>query len=377
MNPIERVVRKVDAFQQRSPALAFPFAVLKKFGDDRAGYLAALCAYYGFFSLFPLLFVFASVLGLVLRGDPSLRHDILDSTLGQFPVLSDYIKVKPSATGSIAVLVISSATALWAGLGWTAAMQNAMNDVWDVPLAERPNFFITRLRSLLMLIVMGAFVLGSTLLAGMGVTSPGALRAVGYLGSLALNLGLYLIAFRVLTRKNLTWGDVFAGAAFSAVAWTALQLVGNYYITHQIASAREFFGTFAVVLGLLVWLSLGAQVSLYGAEINVVRANRLWPRSLMQPPLSEGDRRAYEHEAQVERHRPEQELRVGFEDQTEEEDRARSEQAERETRPETSPDEAAASRRPVGTEAEARSTERRIEREGEPLRHSSTERPAS
>jgi YihY family inner membrane protein len=339
MNPIERTIRKVDDFQQRNRALAFPFAVLKKFGDDRAGYLAALCAYYGFFSLFPLLFVFVSVLGLVLRGDPQLQQKIVHSTIGQFPVVSSYIKVTPSTSGSIAVLVVSSVTALWAGLGWTAAMQNAMNDVWDVPLAERPNFFLTRLRSLLMLVLMGTFVLASTLLAGLGVTKGdlGALRVVGFAGSLVVNVALYLIAFRVLTRKNLSWGAVFPGAVFSAVVWTILQLVGNYYVTHQIAGAKALYGTFAVVLGLLVWLSIGAQVSLYGAEINVVRANRLWPRSLMQPPLSEGDKRAYAHEAQVERHRPEQEIDVGFEDQSEQEDRAQAAEAARETDPDRKP----------------------------------------
>src|SRR5215211_2083056 len=47
--------------QRGRPALAFPVAVLKKFGDDRASQLAALIAYYGFFSLFPLLLVFATV----------------------------------------------------------------------------------------------------------------------------------------------------------------------------------------------------------------------------------------------------------------------------------------------------------------------------
>src|SRR2546421_4205715 len=225
------MLRKVDGFQQRHPSMGFPYAVVKKFGDDRAGYLAALCAYYGFFSLFPLLFVFASIVGLVLRSDPTLQNKILHSTLGQFPVLGNYIHVKPSASGSIAALVISSLTALWAGLGWTAAMQNAMNDVWDVPLSERPNFLTTRLRSLLMLVVMGTFVLASTFFAGLGVTrgSLGVVRVLGFVGSLVLNLVLYLIAFRVLTRKNLSWADVFPGAAFSAVAWTALQLVGNYY----------------------------------------------------------------------------------------------------------------------------------------------------
>ena len=339
MRAIDQTLRKIDAFQQGHAAVAFPFAVLKKFGDDRAGYLAALCAYYGFFSLFPLLFVFVSILGLVLRGDPQLLASIKDSTLGQFPVLGSYITVKPSAGGSIAVLVISSLTALWAGLGWTAAMQNAMNDVWDVPLSERPNFLTTRLRSLLMLVVMGTFVIASTFLAGLGVTrgSLGMVRVLGFVGSLALNLVLYLVAFRLLTRKSLGWGSVFPGAAFSAIAWTALQLVGNYYLTHQIANARALYGTFAVVLGLLVWLYLGAQVSLYGAEINVVLAQRLWPRSLVQPPLTDGDRRAYEQEAQVERHRPEEQLRVGFEDQSEEEDRARTERAVRETEPDREP----------------------------------------
>jgi membrane protein len=336
MNVIEKTLHRIDRFQQRHKALAFPYAVSKKFGDDRAGYLAALCAYYGFFSLFPLLFVFASVLGLVLRGDPALRTRILDSTLGQFPVLSSYIKVKPSASGSITVLVIASLTALWAGLGWTAAMQNAMNDVWDVPLTERPNFLITRLRSLIMLAILGTFVLGSTLLAGVAVTSATVslpMRAAGLLGSLALNFCLYMVAYRVLTRKKLGWGDVLPGAVFSAIVWTALQTVGNYYVTHQIANAKALYGTFAVVLGLLVWLSLGAQISLYGAEINVVRVKRLWPRSLTQPPLIEGDKRSYEHMAQVEKRRPEEEVRVTFEDQTEEESRARSEQAAAETDP--------------------------------------------
>jgi membrane protein len=347
MNLIDRWARRIDRLQQRHAALAFPYAVLKKYGDDRAGYLAALCAFYGFFSLFPLLFVFASVLGLVLRGNPALRHDILHSTLGQFPLLSSYIHVKPSASGSIAMLVVSAILALWAGMGWTGAMQNAMNDVWDVPLTERPNFLVTRLRSLIMLSVMGSFVLGSTLLAGLGTTSGNlspAIRVVGYLGSLLLNFVLYMVAFRVLTRKKLGWGDVLPGAVFSSVLWTGLQLVGNYYVTHQIANAKALYGTFAIVVGLLVWLSLGAQVSLYGAEINVVKAKRLWPRSLTQPPMVEGDKRSYEHMAQMEKRRPEEEITVAFADQTEEESEIRSERAASETDPERSP----SARHPAG-----------------------------
>src|SRR2546423_452685 len=126
-----------------------------------------------------------------------------------------------------------------------------MNVLWDVPLAQRPNFLITRLRSLIMLAIMGTFVLGSTLLAGLGVTSGGvspALRVLGIIGSLALNLILYLVAFRVLTRKNLKWGDVLAGAIFSAVLLAALQELGHYYVTHPNAGAQALARTCPPVL---------------------------------------------------------------------------------------------------------------------------------
>ena len=76
MNAIQRTLQRIDAFQQRRKWLAFPFAVVKKFGDDRAGNLAALIAYYGFFSLFPLLLVMVSVLGFILRGHPDLQSRI-------------------------------------------------------------------------------------------------------------------------------------------------------------------------------------------------------------------------------------------------------------------------------------------------------------
>jgi hypothetical protein len=55
------------------------------------------------------------------------------------------------------------------------------------------------------------------------------------------------------------------------------------------------------VLGLLAWLYLEAELTLYAVEANVVRAYRLWPRSIAPPPYTEQDRRAYELYAQVEK----------------------------------------------------------------------------
>jgi membrane protein len=309
---LKRLLERVDGYQQRHRALAFPFAVIKKFGDDRAGNLAALIAYYGFFSLFPLLLVFVTVLGFLLKGHPALLASVQRSALRQFPVIGADIRVGALA-GSGLALGIGIITTLWAGLGVTQAAQNAMNEIWDVPRKDRPNFLYSRLRGLLMLVVLGTITVASILLAGLGTTSGRLglmLRIVGLAASLVLNFVLYLLAYRILTRQNLTWGQVFPGAAVAAVLWTALQALGGFYVTHQVRNAHSTYGTFAVVLGLLVWIYLGAQLTLFCAEINVVRVRRLWPRSLIQPPPSEPDERTLIDATKSEERRPEESVDV-------------------------------------------------------------------
>jgi membrane protein len=309
--------RRVDAFQQRHTLLAFPLAVVKKFGDDRAGNLAALIAYYGFFSVFPLLLVFVSVLGLLLRDNPSLRDSIVNSALRDFPVIGDQIARNIHAiSGNGVALGIGIAGTLWAGLGVTGAAQSAMNQIWDVPRRDWPNFFVARARGLLMLAILGTLTVAATFLSGLAASGGPALvvAVLGMAGSLVLNLALFLLAYRVLTVRNLSWADVFPGAAVAAVLWTALQSLGGYYVTHQVKNATDVYGTFALVIGLLVWLYLGAQLTLLAAEINVVRVTRLWPRSLFRDPLVEADKRTMTRGAKVEERIPEETVTATFEE---------------------------------------------------------------
>jgi membrane protein len=95
-----RGMDRLDRFQRRNRALAVPFAVVRKFGDDQAGNLAGLLAYYGFFSLFPLLLVLVTVLGFVLSGRPRLQSRILDSAQAQFPVIGDQIGATSARSGA-------------------------------------------------------------------------------------------------------------------------------------------------------------------------------------------------------------------------------------------------------------------------------------
>jgi YihY family inner membrane protein len=316
------LVRALDRFQQRHAWAGFPYAVVKKYGDDQAGYLAALIAYYGFFSIFPLLLVFVSVLGIVLANDPELQGRIIDSALAQLPIIGPTIADEiGTITGNTLALAIGLVTALWAGLGVVQAGQNAMNRIWRVPRKDWPNFWISHLRSLILLLLLGGMVVVSTLLSQLPALNAAEAwldRAWQVGVTLGFNLVFFVVLFRVLTRLRLRTRDVIVGAVAAAVAWTVLQAIGGLYVTHAVKGASNVYGTFALVIGLLVWIYLGAQMSLYCAEANVVLARRLWPRSLVQPPLTEADERSLAEGALVERRRPEQHIEVTF-DQAEEE----------------------------------------------------------
>lgn len=300
---LRRILRAVDGFQQRHRWLALPYAVLKKFGEDRAGHLAALVAYYGFFSLFPLLLVLVSLLGIVLSGNPSLREDILDSALSQFPVIGDQLRENMnSLTGGNGVpLGIGIVGTLWAGLGGVKAMQEALDSVWDVPFKRRPNVIRSTIKSLAMLGVLGVITVASALVAGIGAGSETWWWAVlGILTSFILNFVLFMLAFRILTTADVSWSEVRPGAIVGAVGWTGLQALGGFYVSNQLNGASDVYGTFAVVIGLLAWMYLGAQLTMFAAELNSVRVNRLWPRSLVHPPFTETDERALKRLAKVE-----------------------------------------------------------------------------
>ncbi|MGH2527958.1 MAG: YihY/virulence factor BrkB family protein, partial [Actinomycetota bacterium] len=212
---MKAVTRKVDGFLQRHPATAFPVAVFKKFGEDEAGNLAALIAYYGFFSLFPLLLVFVTILGLVLRDNPSLQQSIVDSALANFPVIGTQISRNVRAlAGSGLALGIGIALTLWSGLRVGKAVQSAMNTVWNVPHKRRPNFLFSTLRAVAMLAVLGVLTLASAVAGGVGAGSSNWLWGIlGIAISLVLNFALFMLAFRILTAEEVSWADVAPGAA--------------------------------------------------------------------------------------------------------------------------------------------------------------------
>ena len=74
---VNRVIAWTDRLQRRHGVLGFPYAVVKKYGDDAGGRQAALITYYGFLSIFPLLLLGVAVLSRVLADHPDLRRRLI------------------------------------------------------------------------------------------------------------------------------------------------------------------------------------------------------------------------------------------------------------------------------------------------------------
>ncbi len=316
---------RADAYQRQHRWAGLPLAVLYKFGDDQGTYLAAQITYYGFVALFPLLLLLTTILGYALHNNQHLQRQVLDSALAQFPVIGDQIARNiRSFHGSIVGLVIGMLGCVYGGLGIVQATQTTLNKVWGVPRNARPNPIQARLRSLLLLAFGGVSVVVTTAASALGTAANaygaslgGTVRALVIVLAIALNVTLFLVAFRVLTARPVTIRQTRAGAVAAAVIWQALQVTGALLIGHKLRDATATYGLFALVLGLLAWIYLGAVTVVICAEFNAVRAGRLWPRSLLAPftdntDLTPADQRAYTSYAKTERHKSFENIDVSF-----------------------------------------------------------------
>lgn len=314
------MVRWLDRMQQRSRAVGFAIAVVYKYLDDQGGYLAVLITYYAVVAVFPLLLLLTTTLGVVLVGHPALQQQLLRSAVHQFPVIGDQLAQPHQLSGGVVAVVIGIAGALYGAMGVGQAVQNAMDSVWAVPRNSRPDPLRSRLRSLVLLLALGAAAIAATVLSAVAHMTD-SLGVVGtaavVTASIAVNTVICLVAFRVATARQLSYLQVLPGAMTAAVVWQSLQWFGAAYIAHVVKSASATNGVFAVVLGMLAFLYLVSVTLVVCAEINVVCVEHLYPRALLTPftdnvELTRADRKTYTGRAKAERQKAFQRVDVSF-----------------------------------------------------------------
>ena len=292
-----RMADRVDRTQQQSKPAGVAVATFKKFSEDRSTNLASMIAFWGIFSIFPLFMVLVTVLAWVLPA--SDKHSVLSQVAKMLPLLDP--STISGLTGSVLALVLGLVTALWSGLGVVRTVQFAFDSVWEIPYHERPGLVQQTLRSVWVLGTIGVGLVLTTLISGFVVTSAngvhlGALGASGRLRSVGRARRRDLPG-RVPDSdhaRRVRCATCCRGPLLSGVAFFVLQQVSALIISHYLQKAQSTYGHFATVITILWWFYLQANITLLGAQLNVVLNERLYPRSLVDAPQTPADHRVLE-----------------------------------------------------------------------------------
>jgi YihY family inner membrane protein len=312
LNPF---IAKLDAFQQRHKWLAVGYAVIKKYGDDNGGYQAALLTYYGFLSLFPLLLVIVTILQIWFSNNAPVRDDVLASIGHFFPLLTSQLQANIHSMHKTGLgLLIGLVITIYGARGVADALRHALDNMWQVPRNKRAGFPKNILHSM-SIIAAGAVSFVAVVAVSAFSSSLGhalwtkiLLNVLGFL----LLTAVFGFIFRIATfgRVPLRW--MYSGASVAGFVTQLLLTFGGLIIKHQLQHLNSVYGTFAVVLGLLFWIYLLAQVIVYAAEVDTVRHLKLWPRSMTSTMETTADRIAYRRYAKIEERVSNERISVDF-----------------------------------------------------------------
>lgn len=268
-----------------------------RFVDDDGTLLAAAVAYYASLSLFPLLLVLVSGVGVFLDSTElgrSAQQEVLNAIARQTSgetraALSDMLERvhrNKGVGGPLGMLgMMAGAIAIF------SQFETAFDRIWNVgPPPSRGvtsavrRVLFERFRAFLLLLSLG-LVLIAVFLAGMTISAihgfvgrwlelPDAVWTVVEIGAgLVLNTTAFTLMYRLLPKVPVRWRDAFRGAIFASVGWEiGRQGLAQWLLHTNYASAYGIIGSF---LGVMLWVYFASVVVFLGAEyIQTVRAAR-------------------------------------------------------------------------------------------------------
>jgi uncharacterized BrkB/YihY/UPF0761 family membrane protein len=236
-----------------------------------SGRNASVLAFFGFLSIFPLLLAATTILGFVLEGNEDLQQRIIDGALADIPVLGQQLEADPtSLNGSWLALIIGLGAALWSATKAFVALQGAQDDIWEVDVDHRDAMPKQRGKALLGLVFIGAAQVGSVMITA--VVNAAGLPEIGRVALLtttvAINIAVLAAMFRHLTAAQPSWRDIWPGAVIAGSLYSVLQYFGTGIVRQITSNAGDTYGQFALVLGLVTWLSLLSVAALLSTEFN-------------------------------------------------------------------------------------------------------------
>jgi len=279
---VNRIIAWADRLQREHSVLGFPYAVVKKYGDDEGGRQAALITYYGFLSIFPLLLLGVAVLSRVLADNPDLRERLIAAIVPE--ALRSTVEHSLATLPTSAVpFTIGLIGLLFSGTGVVFSAYQTLNNVAAVRYRCRAGFFSRYVRVFVVLVILmlGALAAGTlTVVATALPGQPGVQRAAAVLGTAVVIFAVLLLGAKLLLARHAPVRALWPGAVLGAVAVTAVLNVGAPLLARLVAKAGPVYGSFATVAGMFALLYLVGQALVCSAEVAAVRYARLWPRAL-------------------------------------------------------------------------------------------------
>lgn len=285
------LVARADRLQRRHRALAFPWAVVRKYLDDDGARHAALITYYGFLSLFPLLLLGVAVVSQVLARDKDLQDQLIEAIVP--PALQDSVTFTLPPTP--VAFVAGAIGLLYSATGVVFATYRTVNHVAAVRIRDLPGpggaylrVVVALLLALAGVLAAGALVVAASALPGQSLPD----RLLAALGTGGSGFLVLLFGSRVLLVRRTTLRELWPAAAGGAAVLATVLHVAAPLLARLVRSAGPVYGTFATVAGLFTLLYLISQALVLIAEIVAVRHARLWPRALDPADPADADGRA-------------------------------------------------------------------------------------
>lgn len=268
---------RVMKFRAKNHTIDVVVEMLDGWRRHLSGRNASVLAFFTFLSIFPLMLAATSILGLVLEGNEELRNRIIDGAADEIPVIGAELKSDPdSIDGSIWVVILGILGALWSSTKAFVGLQGALDDTWEVPVDDRPGMPVQRGRA-----IVGLLILGTAQVSSIAITAavnaaglPGFSQFLVALGTVVLNIIVIAAMYRFLTSASPSFVDVWPGAIMAGIIFSVLHYFGPRLVETITKNASDTYGTFAIVLGLITWLSFIAIGTLMAAELNAAIVRR-------------------------------------------------------------------------------------------------------
>ncbi len=275
----QRALETYWALRRSRPWFDHAVRAYERYTDRQGNQLAASVTYFAFLSFFPLIALAFAVVGYAVEVDPNARSYLETAIDEQLPGLSQQLPIDQVAQARTGAGVIGLLGLAYTGLGAVGALREALHTMWMKSVSDGPNFLVAKAIDLAVTAVLGTALLASVALTGVAQAATGwllglvgldgsftaaaATRLLGLAIAIGADLLIFLVLFSRLSGTRRPWRLLWRGALFAAVGFEVLKAAGALLIGGTLAN--PVYASFAVLVGLLVWLNIVLRMVMFAA----------------------------------------------------------------------------------------------------------------